>query len=128
MESIPDSVTALAEKNWPFVAWLILAMVVGQVMKNSVWTKERALRKDKWQPLFWWMYRTLPLHPMVSGAVVGMLWPNPSEHVDSKIASAIYFAVAGACSVFSYEVIKSFAKKQGIDLQLPGGNDEPPKT
>lgn len=128
MDAIPEVVYSLAEKNWPFVAWLLLAMLVGQVMKNSVWTKERATQKGRWQPLFWWMYRTLPLHPVLSGACVGVLWPNPVDSVDSKIASAIYFALAGACSVFAYEVIKSFAKKQGIDLQLPGGNDEPPKA
>jgi hypothetical protein len=128
MDSLLNSLYALAEKNWPFVAWLVLAMVFGQVMKSSVWTKERATQKGRWQPLFWWMYRTLPLHPMLSGALVGLAWPNPIETIDSRIASAIYFALAGACSVFAYEVIKSFAKKQGIDLHMPGENDEPPKA
>jgi hypothetical protein len=34
-----------------------------------------------------------------------------------------YFALAGAVSVWAYELLKGLAKREGIDLKLPGVDD-----
>lgn len=113
---LTDHVYSLA--HWPFMAWTIIAAAIGQVMKTAVWTKKRAHTKGKAQWLFWWAYKTLPLHPILGGAILGLIWQNP-EHADpawSWIASVVYFATAGALSVSLYQVVKGIAKKKGFDF------------
>ena len=115
--------------HWPFMAWAIIAAVIGQVMKTAVWTKSRAHTKGKAQWLWWWGYKSLPLHPMASGFLLGVVWQNPegAEVAWSWIGSAIYFATAGALSVFLYQVVKGLAKKKGVALTLPGESKTPPE-
>lgn len=113
--------------HWPFLAFAIVAMLVNQVIKSAVFTKVRAHEKRKGQWFFWWAYKTLPLHPVVAGAIVGTIWRNP-EGADPAwpwIAPIFYFALAGTLSVWLYQIIKGLAKKKGFDLgELPG--TEPP--
>jgi len=125
MQDFQDILTHMILPHWPFFAWLITAMVIGQVMKTAVWTKERALQKGRWQPLFYWAYKTLALHPVLSGALVGVAWREPEEGMTKLPACIAYFALAGACSVFAYEFLKAFAKKEGVDISLPGESKVP---
>lgn len=37
-----------------------------------------------------------------------------------------YFAMAGAFSVWAYELLKGLAHKEGIDIDLPGVDDSTP--
>lgn len=116
--------------HWPFVMTAVIFMLVGQVMKTAVWTKERAHKKGKVQWLFWWAYKTLPLHPVLSGCVVGLAWHNPesSDPAWPIIASCFYFMGAGTLSVWLYQILKGLAKKRGVDLgELPGQSQPPSK-
>lgn len=105
--------------HWPFIAALVIFMLIGQVVKTSVFTKDAYVtRKPAW--LFWWGRKTLTLHPIVGGVLTGLFWRHPEPGVGTLVECIGYFALSGALSVWTYEVLKGLAKKQGIDLDLPG--------
>ncbi len=130
--------TAVAP-HWPFLMAAVVFMVVGQVMKGTVFTRARAYAqfvdqlpkrvsylpgrtrtKRKHRRLWWWGYKTLPLHPVITGALLGLVISEPEPGIVGAQA-ALYFAGAGALSVFLYQVVKSLAKRQDIELPaLPG--------
>lgn len=115
--------------HWPFIAFSFVMMIVTQVCKSAVFTKKRAHMKGKAQWFFWWAYKTLPLHPVVAGFIIGAIWRNP-EGADPAwpvIASMFYFAVAGGISVWLYQIIKGVAKKRGYDLSVLPGQTPLPK-
>jgi hypothetical protein len=127
------------EPHWPFLMAMVAFMVVGQVMKGAIFTRERAYAQfvdqlprqlsympgrerklRKFRKMWWWAYKTMPLHPMAAGILLGMCIPEPEPGIVGPEAS-LYFATAGACSVFLYQVIKGFAKRRNIELPpLPG--------
>ena len=117
--------------HWPGLAWVLVAGIVTQVMKNAVFTKARAHKKSKMQWFWWWSYKTMPIHPVVLGAIVGAIWQNPegANPAWPWIASVMYFACFGGASVWFYEVVKGLVKKRlGIDLgALPGDDNAAPK-
>jgi len=125
METFQGILTELILPHWPFFAWLVCAMMIGQVMKSAVWTKERAYAKGKMQSVYWWGYKTLAIHPVMSGAVLGCIWREPEEGMTKLPACIAYFALAGACSVFAFEMLRGFAKSKGVDLALPGESKVP---
>lgn len=115
--------------HWPFFAFAIVAMMINQVIKSSVFTKKRAITKSKMQWFFWWSYKTLPLHPVGLGALVGLVWLNPENDVWPIVASVFYFALGGTLSVWLYQIIKGLAKKRGLDLgELSCEDEENTKT
>lgn len=148
MESLFEFAKDNLLPHWPFFSWILIAMMIGQVTKNALWTKQRAharfvdqlpgnslakgeARKPvKIQWLWWWGRKTLVLHPVAAGVVIGLIWQNP-ETADPAwplAASIGYFAMSGALSTWAYEFLKSMAKKRaGIDLKLPGLDSKPPK-
>ncbi|MND04097.1 hypothetical protein D3C83_242220 [compost metagenome] len=40
--------------------------------------------------------------------------------MDTLVESCAYFAMAGALSVWAYETLKGFLKKEGYEIDLPG--------
>lgn len=113
----------------PFVGWALLATLIGQFMKAWVWTRERAEKcSPRW--LWAWARRTMPFHPVAAGLGIGLLWPGPIEgtYTGGTLSGALYFAVAGMVSVWTFEFLKGLAKKYyGIELTPPGSSD-PPKS
>lgn len=118
--------------HWPFAMITVIFMVVGQFTSTRFFTKARAYQKrtGPWylfwrnQWFWWWGRESLPIHPIFAGGVVGLLWQNP-EQTDPAwplIASVAYFAGAGVTSLFAWVILRSEAKKRGIDLELPGGD------
>jgi hypothetical protein len=101
-------------------------MVVGQVMKNGIFTKAQAMKQRKSQWFWWWMRKTLPLHPVLMGAILGMLWQDPEGADWPFIGGVLYFAFFGAISTWLYEVLKSLAKSRGIELNELGRSQPPP--
>lgn len=125
MQDVVNFVTESLLPHWPFLTALVIFMIIGQVVKSAVFTKDaHKTRSPKW--LFWWGRKTLPLHPIAGGLVVGLVWRNPEPGIASLAASMGYFAMAGALSVWAYEFLKGLAKKEGIDISLPGVDDTLP--
>ena len=92
-------------------------MIVGQVSKTQFVTKARAYGAEKYQAVWMFLWKTFPLHPILTGAAIGSVWENPEPGVHG-IASMFYFMLAGALSVVLYQVIKGLAKKGGIRFSI----------
>ena len=129
---ILGNILELAGAHWPFVAATLILAFIGQVLKGTVWTREHFL---KWRLLtpnrvlwrfFWWGRKTLPIHPVVAGGLLGLVPGIPaSPQVEGTTALVLYFAFAGVISTWAFAIVKAWAKKQGIDLNLSGQSDPP---
>tara|TARA_R100000656_G_scaffold104176_1_gene76159 strand:+ start:189006 stop:189467 length:462 start_codon:yes stop_codon:yes gene_type:complete len=119
----------------PFIGTVLVFTIIGQFTSRRLFTRERAYKKQKsawykfWenQWFWWWMRESLPLHPIMSGALLGLVWQDPEGHGWAPLASMSYFALAGVLSLFSWAVIRGVLKKRGIDLVLPGESVRPPR-
>jgi hypothetical protein len=119
--------------HWPFFSALLFFMIIGQVLVKNVFTKEASLsNKPLW--FWWWGRKTLPLHPIILGLLLGLMWTNPEPGIVNGVPCMAYFATAGGLSVWVYEFIKGIAKKKGINIDLLGVDSngvssiEPPKV
>ena len=105
--------------HWPFISWCVIAMVVGQVMVKNIFTKKHAeTLRPKW--LWYWARKTLPLHPVLGGLVIGIFWRDPEPAVMGVVPAMAYFGVAGALSLWLFEFFSRVAAKRGVTLSLPG--------
>jgi hypothetical protein len=132
MEDIWNFVKEVAEfalPHWAFGAWFIATMVMGQFMKHTVWTKQRAAAPSKYRWFWWWGYKSMVLH----GALVGMcivapLWTDPAPGIHKLVERMAYFGLAGFMGVVGYRIIKEMALKRGIDISLPHLDEEHKKS
>lgn len=124
---VGDFVTTQVLPHWPFAAAMVVFSIIGEVTTRNVFTKD-AHRKNKPVWFWWWGRKTLALHPLLAGLVLGLFWRNPEPGVDTLVESCAYFAMAGGFSVWAYEALKGFAKKEGYEIDLPGVDESvPPK-
>jgi len=132
MDDLLSSLSGPLLAHWPFVSVMAILTVVGQVSSKSFFTRDRAYLKQKasafykfWEAqwFWWWGRETLALHPIVSGALIGLIWQNPegADPAWKLIASVVYFAAAGFASLFAWSILRSYLKKKGVELELPGG-------
>lgn len=106
-----------ALSHWPFLAFSLICAVVIQVAKATIWTKARAEHRGRGAGFFWWGRKTLPLHPVVVGALLGLIPGAPgSAGVETPAALSLYYALAGLVSTWLFAVIKGLAKQRGIEL------------
>lgn len=118
-----SAITEHVLPHWPFLIGALIFATIGQVMKSTVFGVERC-KKSR---LFWIGRKTLPLHPVATGLLVGLIPTIPvSPGVEGLAASALYWAGAGLSSTWAFAVVRSLAKKRGVELQLPG-ESEPPR-
>jgi len=130
MEDLATTFNEYILPHWPFVMVMFIFAVIGQFTSKSVFTRERAYRKSTgpwykfWerQTFWWWGRETLPVHPIMTGGLLGLIWQNPegSEPAWSLISSVVYFAGSGVSSLFVWAFLKGYLKQKGIDLELPG--------
>jgi len=104
--------------HWPFVVFALIAAVVVQVVKSTIWTKAHADKKGRWQWFYWWGRKTLALHPVAAGALIGLIpgMPVSLDGAASMAGHACYYAAAGLVSCWAFDVVKALAKKRGIEL------------
>ena len=131
MDEIMEFANTYIVGHWPFFAWMLVAMLIGQIVKKTVWTKKNATsKKPIW--FWWWGRKTMVLHPVAAGVVLGAFWKNPemADPAWTGVQSMGYFAMSGALSTWAYELLKNLAKKYDIELDIPGLTEppsEPPK-
>ena len=102
--------------HWPFMAFALIVAVTVQVLKATVWTMRRA-EKGKARGFFWWGRKTLPLHPVAVGCLVALIPGIPaSEGVATLAAKMLYYAASGLTATWIFAVIKSLAKRRGINI------------
>ncbi len=56
---------------WPFITQVIVLWYLGQVAKKRLWTKANATKNRFYEE----MRATLPIHPLVAGALWGAMYP-----------------------------------------------------
>jgi hypothetical protein len=131
MSEIINDTSKMLSAHWPFFAVFFILMVIGQLSKTIVFTRKRAEEThSKWYGHFWWWGRkSLPMHPMITGLLIGVIWTNPNTIIKDMVSAMFYFAFSGTLSVWGYQIIKGLLKKKSIDLSLPGNdNVVPAKT
>jgi hypothetical protein len=127
MESVMEIVNNYVLPQWPFFAAMLVFMIIGEVMTRNVFTRTaHHHHKPVW--FWWWGRKTLALHPIITGMLLGCFWRNPVDGVDTLVEACAYFAMAGALSVWAYETIKGIAKNQGVELDLPGVEETIPPS
>jgi hypothetical protein len=115
----------------PFYGVMLVLLIIGDRMSSRIFTKERAYRaypgtygRWKWRVYFWGR-ETLPMQPILMGALIGLAWLDPEGKSWNRAASMAYFATAGAASMILWAFTKAWAKKKGIVLALPGESGPP---
>lgn len=123
----------LTPDHWPWVAVMVILTIIVQVADTRIFTRDRAYKKRSGKigyiikSLFYWGRELLPIFPIMTGVVIGILWPDPEGTGLNLMASIVYFGSAGAVSDVAWKWLKGRAKKKGYDLRLPGSS-EPPKA
>lgn len=129
MEVFFETMRANLLPHWPFAMMAIVFMVVGQVMTTRVFTRERAY--DTYDSsiagwIWYWGRETLPLHPILAGALLGIVWQDPEAAGLGLVPSMGYFAGSGAVSLFTWIFLKAYYKRRlGVDIYLPGESMKP---
>lgn len=100
------------EGYWPFIAKVIVIWYLGQVFKKRVWTKARSDRY-RWASF---ARDTLPVHPLVAGAIWGALFPLlPSVALVSTRGAAICEGLlAGTVAVAGFTALEHYAERKRI--------------
>lgn len=106
---------SLLDQALPWVPVLVMSLVLGYVGKfftTKVWTEARAERST-W---FRIMYKTLPLHPIGAGALLGLIPAVPVAPVfePNLWGRGLQGALAGVLSIVVYDAFRRWVKKRGI--------------
>lgn len=109
-EWINDALTTL-KPYWPFITQVVVIWYLGQFYKKRVWTKARAKRGG----IFGFMRSTLPIHPLVAGALWGALYPMlPAiEWITTRGGAINAGVLAGAVSLIGHTALEAVAEARG---------------
>lgn len=127
--TIFESVTGFLVEHAAFFAIAALLTYVCRFMATRVFTKERAYAttfRANVRALFWYGRETLPLHPILAGAVLGVFWRQPETRYLPMLQSVTYFAAAGLAGMIIWLVLKAVAKKRGLVIEDPWSSSLPP--
>ena len=109
--------------HWPFVAAALVLGIIGEVTKRVVAPKGKS--DAGWR---WWFRVTMPVHPVLTGGVLGLVPGVPvSVDASSIAARCLYFAGAGVVSTWVYGGIKHFLEARGVKVaaSIPPPSDAP---
>ncbi len=116
MESLQDIWVWLVEHvlvHWPFISGITFFYITGVFMKAQVWTKERAFTPGKMRNFFHFMRRTMAMHPVITGALIGCIPAVPvSPGIEGFASDVLYWSSSGLCSSFAFHAFASFVKKK----------------
>jgi hypothetical protein len=120
-----EDVAQFLANHWPIVTFAVAAAMVTQVAKAAVWTQKRAEGGGRAAGFCWWMRKTLSLHPVVAGALFGLIpgLPASPDVPETMAAHALYYGGAGVLSTWVFAIVKGLAKRRGIEIEI-----EPPEA
>lgn len=111
MLDIPTLISDYLLPHWGFVAYALVAAFLGELCKRRWFTREHALTSE-------WAHRlrrTLPLHPVLLGGLLGYLPGMPAgPGVVGGTARSLYFALSGVLSTFLYDVVVQWLRDRGL--------------
>lgn len=134
-----EIITEYVFPHWPFIVATLIFATMGQVMKATVFTKANVVKYKASDSklgrivgeLLWWGRKSLPMHPVIAGALLGGVPGIPVSAPMGEVATAVkqlYYAGAGMASTWAFAILKSVAKKRGIELDMPRESTVPPAT
>lgn len=113
-----EQILAIISANWSFIAVAFILGLFGEVIKSIVIGDNKEKTKEtKWKNVF---IRTMPLHPVVAGALLGLFLSAvipDAIATGGVVSSVLYFAAAGGLSTWFYMTLKSIAPKATKALQ-----------
>lgn len=97
--------------HWPLLVVAFILGVIGDVMKRLVIPKGNPPVLKGWRGVF---RVTLPLHPVLAGAALGLLagMPCPENFCTNATSRMLYFAAAGVFSSYVYGFAKHVARER----------------
>lgn len=115
MESIGEVINQYILPHWPLLTVTLALAIFGQVLKGSVFSVDMCKRSR----FCWWGRKTLPAHPVLIGLLIGFIPGMPvSPGVEGRASRVLYFMAAGVLSTWAFMLLKQFAKKRGIELDV----------
>ena len=102
--------------HWPFAAVALILATLGQVTTRTLFS-DAMVKRHRLSAIG---RATLPMHPVIAGALLGACKLPISIAVDSTQGSVLYFAFAGVASTWAYAVVRGVLKSRGIPVALPG--------
>lgn len=98
----------------PYWGWCVVAAMlalVGEVLKRKAFTEALAVRSSFAK---WWR-ATMPLHPVIVGALLGALPGMPlPDTLEGTTQAILYYAGAGVASTWAYDVVNTIRRWKGV--------------
>jgi hypothetical protein len=106
--------------HWPFVVAALIFAAFGQTAKRTVFTWEQIGDGRGWRSWLWWGRKTMPLHPVLCGVLLGLVpgIPTSPSVPTSTAASCLYYAGAGVVSTWIFDLLRGLLKSRGVELSL----------
>lgn len=128
--------------HWPFIVVACSLWILGHFFERSVFTKSRVItyhpakiadrsKLEKFHHwFFYWGRESMELHPLIVGAAIGLVWPNPEGATPAwPVAACVgYFAGAGFTSLFGWLILTRLLGRIGLTsgaIRLPGESEPP---
>jgi nitrate reductase NapE component len=113
-----NKILAILGENWSFFAVALLLGLFGEVIKSFVIgdNKEKA-KKNVWKRFY---IKTLPIHPVLSGALLGLFLSTVIPEAISSggvVSSVLYFSASSVISTWLYMTLKSISPAAAKMLQ-----------
>lgn len=109
MDEETQGLIEFAIANWTFIAAMLVFASIGMGMKRLVPAHPKGWRR--------WFRATMPVHPVIAGALLGLVPTVPAGIEASTAGRCLYFAMAGVFSTWAYSVVKQLLAKKGIVLE-----------
>lgn len=95
---------------WPFVCFSLFSAVLFQAIKKTLFIPKNLKTQARTYLLF--LKKTFPAFPPLLGVLVGLIphMPTASFIGDTAAARSLYYAAAGVCSTWVFDVVKTLVK------------------
>lgn len=117
-EFLTEHVVSL--NHLPFKLVVLVLWVFGHFFETSVFTEENAKKPGRMGQVLKWGRESLELHPIITGAALGVLWVDPENTGLGRVESIAYFAGAGVISLFVWWAVSVLSDRYGFRFSFPG--------
>lgn len=103
-----ETVLPLALVHWPLFALAAVLWALGQAAKAVMPPAEAG-------PVWKLLRATMPWHPVLVGAVVGVCFPVLAPMVvgNARPVAALYFAASGVVACYAHDIYQTWIKHRG---------------
>lgn len=111
-QTIADLITLL-RPYWGWLSTVVILALIGETLKRHVFTADLI---EVSRIARWWR-RTMPIHPVVGGMLIGLVPGVPlPDDVSGTVQAVLYYGAAGAFSVWAYDVARTAEKYARLEV------------